>query len=236
MRRLVLLGTGTGVGKTYVGTQLVAGWRERGHPAWGLKPIESGVAGGGANVSDAERLRGSGRLNPEGLHFRALAEALSPHLAARLEQTELSLGATVDWVQRSEARLSAMHDNTPLAMSLIETAGGAWTPLAPGATCADLALALEPARIVLVAPDALGVLHDVSATLLSLAAVGCRVDLVVLSGARPVDASTGTNAAELERIVFPRLGRAAPTSQRVFSLPADSDDVGSLLDAWALLE
>ncbi len=60
MKRLVLLGTGTGVGKTYVGAQLVRAWRERGHPAWGLKPIESGVAAGSEASSDASQLRGVG--------------------------------------------------------------------------------------------------------------------------------------------------------------------------------
>ncbi len=52
------------------------------------------------------------------------------------------------------------------------------------------------------------------------------VDLVVLSGARPRDDSTGTNALELEQVVFPWLGLAAPTIRQVFSLPADSRDVG----------
>jgi dethiobiotin synthetase len=136
-------------------------------------------------------------------------------------------------VLQAEARLSAMHDNTPHAMSLIETAGGAFTPLSATATCADLARALEPARVLLVAPDALGVLHDVSATLLGLHSVGCQVDFVLLSGARGRDDSTGTNAGELERVVFPRLGPAAPSERRVFVLPAGSTDVGALLEAWS---
>lgn len=236
MKRLLVLGTGTGVGKTYVGTELVRAWRAQGHPAWGLKPIESGVVRGDESSSDAERLRAGGASSPLGLHFCALPEPVSPHLAARRGAFDLSLGAAVEWVRHSEQLLAAIHDNALHAMSLVETAGGAWTPLASGATCADFAQALRPARVLLVAPDALGVLHDVSATLLALGTIGCAVDLVVLSGARPVDASTGTNATELEKVVFPRLGSAAPTCRRVFGLGAGSHDVVELLEAWASLD
>jgi len=235
MKRIVLLGTGTAVGKTYVGCELVRGWRARGYPAWGLKPIESGVVAGQESSSDAEQLRAGGALTPAGLHFRALPAAVSPHLAARRSDENVPLEGAVAWVNGCEAHLCALHDNAPHAMSLIETAGGAFTPLSSGATCADLAQALAPARVVLVAPDCLGVLHDVSATLLALGTLGCTVDLVVLSGARPTDESTGTNAAELEQVVFPRLGAAAPRLGRVFSVAAGARDVGLLLDAWAEL-
>ena len=232
MKRLVLIGTGTGVGKTYVGAALVSAWRARGHAAWGLKPIESGLAPGAAVRSDAELLR-AGEERVVAGHYRALPEALSPHLAAARAGQTLSLAEAADWVREAEARLCALHDNAPHAMSLIETAGGAFTPLSANATCADLAEALRPAQVLLVAPDALGVLHDVTATLLALSGLGCGVDIVLLTGARAVDDSTGTNAAELERVVFPRLGRAAPSERRVFVLPAGSSDVTPLLDAWS---
>lgn len=234
MRRLVLLGTGTGVGKTHLGVQLVRAWRQRGHPAWGLKPVESGVDGS-AGPSDAERLRAAGDTSIDDLHLHALPDPISPHLAARRMGVEISLDEITAWIHRAEGRQAALHDNAPHAMSLVETAGGAWTPLSPAASCAHLARALHPARVVLVAPDALGVLHDVTATLQSLHAVRCRVDLVVLSEARAVDASTGTNASELERVVFPTLEGARPTVPRVFHLPAGSTDVREILDAWTEL-
>jgi len=231
VKRLVLLGTGTGVGKTYVGATLVSAWRARGSAAWGLKPIESGIAPGAA-ASDAELLRAGDARLVSG-HYRALPEALSPHLAAAHAGQTLSIAEAADWVREAETRQCALHDNAPHAMSLIETAGGAFTPLSASATCADLAEALRPAQVLLVAPDALGVLHDVTATLLALRGLGCGVDFVLLSGARAVDDSTGTNAAELERVVFPRLGPAAPSERRVFVLPAGSRDVTALLDVWS---
>jgi len=252
MKRVVVLGTGTGVGKTHVSVQLLLGWRGRGHPAWGLKPIESGVSEG--EESDAGRLRAAGSLwstlrsSPGGpgqagaaatLHHQALGEPLSPHLAARRAGLEISISEVVRWTTQRESELVALHDNAPHAMSLVETAGGAWTPLSPSASCVDLALALVPTSVLLVAPDALGVLHDVSATLRSLEAVGCSVDLVVLSASRPRDGSTSTNAGELEGVVFPALGEAAPRVRKVFALPQGSAEgsaaVNDLLDAWQAL-
>jgi dethiobiotin synthetase len=87
-----------------------------------------------------------------------------------------------------------------VAFAVIETAGGLFTPLAPGLTNWELARALDPSIWVLVAPDSLGVLHDTTATLEAARARGRVPDFVVLSAARPADASTGTNAAELESL------------------------------------
>jgi dethiobiotin synthetase len=85
---------------------------------------------------------------------------------------------------------------------VVETAGGALSPLSDTETNLDLARALEPAELVLVAPDALGVLHDVRATWTAMRALLREPDQLVLCRARPPDASTGTNAAELERLGF----------------------------------
>jgi hypothetical protein len=78
----------------------------------------------------------------------------------------------------------------------------------------------------LVAPDALGVLHDVTATLRSLPR---RPDFVVLSAARPADASSGTNAQELETLeitpvlgVVPRDGNAGQLAARLLTLSSIS--------------
>jgi dethiobiotin synthetase len=72
-----------------------------------------------------------------------------------------------------------------------------FSPLSEDATNFELARALEPAIWVLVAPDSLGVLHDLSATLQAMRARGRAPEHVVLSAAREPDASTGTNASEL---------------------------------------
>jgi len=102
-----------------------------------------------------------------------------------------------NWVRQAESEV-AIHISPHMAIwSVVETAGGVFSPLSATATNLDLALALEPAIWVLVAADSLGVLHDVTATLQAMRARGRAPDHVVLCAARAPDASTGTNAAEL---------------------------------------
>jgi dethiobiotin synthetase len=118
----------------------------------------------------------------------------------------------------------AMHISPRVAIwSIVETAGGVFSPLSETATNLDLALALEPATWVLVAADALGVLHDVSATLQAMRARNRAPDHLVLCAARAPDASTGSNATELAA-----LGIATPSA-----VLARDDDRG--LDAFATL-
>ena len=141
-------------------------------------------------------MRASARTAP----VYGFAAPISPHLAAARAGTAIELRRILDWIFREEAA----HDATPHVMSqgmtLVESAGGAFSPLSSSATNVDLARALEPATWILVAADALGVLHDVRATLLALERYGRRPDHVILSAARGVDASTGSNAAELSAL------------------------------------
>jgi len=102
----------------------------------------------------------------------------------------------------------APHVTSPRALwSVVESAGGVFSPVGLGLTNFDLARALEPAIWVLVAADALGVLHDVTAASEAMTARGRRADHLVLSQAREADGSTGTNEAELHT-----LGIATPTA------------------------
>ncbi len=190
--RVVLLGTGTDVGKTWFGASLCRALRQRGADCLALKPVESGWTPGS---SDAERLAAASGHEAPPSPYR-FDEPISPHLAARRSNRLLSVAIVRDQV------LAASRDMPCHAMSftIVETAGGLFSPLAPGVTNWDVARALDPALWVLVAADSLGVLHDVTATLEAARARGRAPDFVVLSAARASDASTGTNAAELARL------------------------------------
>jgi dethiobiotin synthetase len=181
--RVVILGTGTDVGKTYVTSCLARGLGVHAS-VLALKPIESGVEAGGSGDAGqiAEGAGHEARLSP--WRFR---RPVSPHLAAREQGLSLDVADVVAWVEAEEQ--SAGRE-----ISLVELAGGAFSPLGPELTNVELALALEPATWVLVAPDSLGVLHDLTATLRALRRAP---DAVLLSGARPADQSTGSNAPEL---------------------------------------
>jgi dethiobiotin synthetase len=187
--RVVVLGTGTNVGKTYV-TARLANALAKTTRVLALKPVESGVTDEAA--TDAATIaRGAG--HPAVASPWRFAEPVSPHLAARACGAVLSVPEIAHWVVAAERRYQP-------DVTLVETAGGVFSPLSPIATNADLAGALESSLWLLVAPDSLGVLHDVSATLRALRAGYRRPDAVVLSSPRAPDASSGTNAAELAKL------------------------------------
>lgn len=200
MPRVVVLGAGTGVGKTRVASALLRELGARSHPTLGLKPIESGIRGDVSNPpgSDAESLaRAANQKTALRSPLYALPDPISPHLAARLQNRRIEPNAVLRWVAEAEGEVTLSVGPDRAIWSVVETAGGVFSPLSPTSANFDLALILEPAIWVLVAADALGVLHDLSATLQAMGARGRLPDHVVLSGARAPDASTGTNAAEL---------------------------------------
>jgi dethiobiotin synthetase len=208
MKRVVVLGTGTSVGKTFV-TAALARELHRQLPSasvLALKPVETGVADGYA--SDARLLESVSHVHvkPSVHPLYSFVEPISPHLAARRAGTALSVEPVVAWLRDIELA------NPGAGFCLVETAGGAFSPFGETTTNTDLAIALEPALWVLIVPDALGALHDTRATLLALDSVARAPDYVVVNAAREPDAATGTTAPELARLRIVRpvsiLGRA----------------------------
>lgn len=205
MPRIVMLGCGTGVGKTRVSAALLRELAARGQPCVGLKPIESGIELGAQGApppsSDAALLSQAGaHQTPLDHPLYSFTDPVSPHLAARSAGRQIELPRIATWVEASERAMAPLVSSDRALWSVVETAGGVFSPLARGLTNFDLARGLEPAVWVLVAADALGVLHDVSATTEAMAARGRTPDHLVLSQAREPDASTGSNAAELRAL------------------------------------
>lgn len=222
-RRIVVIGTGTGIGKTHLGVALLTAAAQAGVSVAGLKPVESGV---GTGVSDAALLDAAGTFHVKHPPPYALATPISPHLAARREGVTIQLQQIVDWVAESEA-----------AWTLVETAGALLSPLSLAATNLDLAVALRPDAVVLVAPDRLGVLHDLTVTLFAYRHLGRGLPepIVALQPTAEADSSAGQNAAEviglgIAPLVFsfpreapdssPTLAVATALARRVGMLPA----------------
>jgi dethiobiotin synthetase len=204
--RLVLVGTGTGIGKTHTGVALTSALAADGIQVCGLKPIESGV---GSGPSDAQLLAAVSTFPVKPQPY-AFPEPLSPHLAARRAGRSVDLPAVSHWV-----------DAHPATVVLIETAGALLSPLGPGITNLDLARELRPHALLLVAPDRLGVLHDVTACLHALRTLARDFPSPVLILQPPLtpDDSSGTNARELVAlaiapppVVFPRSDPTSPAS------------------------
>jgi dethiobiotin synthetase len=211
-RLVVVTGTGTGIGKTHLAEALLLGWAGRGLHVVGLKPVESGVGPG--VLTDARRLSRASNVHVATFGV-ALPEPVSPHLAAR------RAGVTLD-LQLLRAEIAAARNLVQLA--LVELPGGLFTPLASGVLNADFAATLSPDATLVVAPDRLGVLHDLLAVFRAIGSLS--VAAIALVAPEHADASTGSNASELALLVptvpvFP-VGRASPpalaTSRSVVEL------------------
>ncbi len=189
---LLVTGTGTGIGKTHIGEALLLAWGRTARVV-GYKPIESGVATG--EGADARRLRVASSFHVKHrVPTFAFQAPLSPHLAARREGRSIDLAAVVDAVRALRASCDGV---------LVELPGGLFTPLTDAACNLDLALGLCPTAVVLVAPDRLGVLHDVGAATVAALARGLPIAALALSAAERPDLSSGTNAIEI-RHLWPR--------------------------------
>lgn len=191
---LVVTGTGTGIGKTHVADALLRAWAralsacgvEKPQVA-GLKPVESGVTEGGA--SDAATLEQAStfhvkRFPPPYM----LRRAVSPHLAALDEAVTIEVAV----IRRYVSDVRALCDGV-----VLELAGGLFSPLGDALSNADVARDLDPTALLLVAPDRLGVLHDVAAATRAAKTEGLRVTGLVLVAPEVADASTGTNAGQM---------------------------------------
>ena len=183
-RLVVITGTGTEIGKTHVTEAVLLALKAGGLRAAGLKPVESGV---GEGVSDATRLAkaSSFHVKPFGV---ALKAPVSPHRAARAEGVRLDLGKLAAGVH------SALGD---VDLLLVELPGGLFTPLAGQTLNVDFAARLRPDDLLLVAPDRLGVLHEVLATTRAAGAAGVPIRGIVLVAPERPDASTGANDEDL---------------------------------------
>lgn len=203
-RRIVVIGTGTGVGKTHVSVALALALTSCGVSVAGMKPVESGV---GVGPTDATALDEAGTFHVKHPPPFALAAPISPHLAAEREGTVIQLQPILAWVGLSDAEVT-----------IVETAGALLSPISRTLTNLDLTVALNPDAVLLVAPDRLGVLHDVTATLFAyhMLAHSLPEPIVALQPPADPDDSTSLNAEELLRlgvarttITFPRADRAA---------------------------
>ena len=176
---IVVTGTGTGIGKTHLACALLRAWGRR-SKVCGVKPVESGVAG--ILGDDAIRLAAASTFHVTHPPPYTFPDPISPHLAAR------RVGAEVrpDVIARYVAEVREAAEGT-----LVELAGGLFSPVTDRALNADIARMLQPTATLLVAPDRLGVLHDLGATTRAAEREGVRLAGVALVAPELPDASTG---------------------------------------------
>lgn len=225
----MILGTGTDVGKTYVATalaQLIASARPT-DVVIAVKPLESGVVT--LQSTDAAALANASHPPIEPEHALALKRPISPHLAARLEGKQVHSADLANWARGRLVNTSKASAPGAHTWLIVETAGGVFSPLNERECNLTLARALEPALWLLVAPDRLGVIHDLVATQQTMEQQARKPNLLVLNAPSQPDASTGTNASELEH-----LGIATVTAQLGRGVGFAADDSARLIQKLLL--
>lgn len=183
---LWVLGTDTGVGKTFVSATLARAWATQGPVAY-RKPFQTGVTDLEDPESDASAVRAPGITVESHTILRA---PLAPLAAAELEGKAVDLDSAFAWCQRpAEGRV------------VLEGVGGLLVPLAEGrhflAWATDMKI-----PCVLVARGGLGTLNH---TLLSAEALmlrGWRIARVIVNaGADQSHGAAEANAAMLRRFL-----------------------------------
>ena len=199
MKGLLIAGTGTGVGKTFVARSLCLALRTRGIPVVGVKPFETGCQPKPADAEALERAARSDLPLDERCFFR-YRQPLAPAVAA---ETEGPQGGVAEAVARIR----------PLARSrfvVVETAGGLEVPLEGSSTNLDLARQLGLA-VILVGHNALGTLNHTTLSVRALRAEGIALRGIVLSrGQSPGDPSQVSNLRWVQRLTRVRRTLALP--------------------------
>ena len=197
-RGLFVVGTDTGVGKTYVAARIAAALVRDGLRVGVYKPAASGCERAGQSLVSEDAMllwEAAGRPGEwEAVCPQRFAGPLAPHLAARAEGKEIDprlLRSGLDyWRGRSD-------------IVIVEGAGGIMSPLGDNEYVIDLAAEFGY-PLVVVAPNRIGVIN---ATLLTLIAAASRcptlpIAAIVLNDVLPPEASQAdpsihTNAQEL---------------------------------------
>lgn len=195
MKSLLVTGTDTDVGKTWVSGVILRRLVADGRRVGAYKPVCSGaeIANDGQLVwSDAELLRSS--INDADLNLvcpQRFNAPVAPNVAAEMEgrrvDDDLLVSGFKDWTSRAD-------------LVLVEGAGGLHCPLSNQMTVADLAVQLA-SPIVIVAANRLGVINH---TLLTVAFAESRnipIAAVVLNEATQTldDESRDSNLAQLNK-------------------------------------
>lgn len=203
-RAILVTGTDTGAGKTFVSCLLGKAMQRRGFSVRPLKPVESGCeipADGVPFPGDASFLREA--IAPDlplsAVCLYPLAPPLSPHLAARAEGVVIDAGRIRSAIERAAEASDFV---------LVEGAGGIAVEIREGYSFADLA---RDSRlpVLVVAENRLGVLNHLTLTVQFLRSGGLSLFGVVLNDRSP-DPSPARekNEAEVRRIAGDRyLGR-----------------------------
>lgn len=206
MRRIVVTGTDTSVGKTVVTAALAAAFRRAGRRVRVVKPVQTGAGPG--EPGDADEVN---RLLGEDIaeEWQRLSLPLAPEtIAHRTGEPLIGVPALVE-------RLLNLDDE----VVIVEGAGGVLVRLdSDGGTIADLAQQWG-AEVVVVTRDTLGTLNHSGLTVRHLQERHALAPVLVIGSATP---DGDLNQRELRRLVGPVVG----------SVPHGEPEAGEFSNEW----
>jgi dethiobiotin synthetase len=194
--KLFVAGTDTNVGKTFAAALVVKMYRHSGVNVGVYKPVASGcsLVDGVLIAADAVALwRAAGEP-------RTLSDVCPQKFQAPLApgQAAAAEGKTVD-LEQLRAGLNCWERDFDAIV--IEGAGGLFSPLADRFLNVDLVKQINADRLIIVAANRLGVIHQVLATCAAAAHRGVTVDGLILSSTSPTsDASVAGNARQIREL------------------------------------
>jgi dethiobiotin synthetase len=200
---LFITGTGTGVGKTYVGALIASALRASGKRVGVYKPVASGCDTVGRKLVSPDAIalwEAAGQPGTlEQVCPQVFAAPLAPHLAARVEGRRVDKQLLRDGLQFWRANSDVV---------IVEGAGGLMSPISDGDYNADLAVEFG-FPLLIVAANVLGTINATLQTLITANSSPYNLGvagIVLNSPSPPVnDQSVDSNADEIARRCEPPL-------------------------------
>jgi dethiobiotin synthetase len=187
---VLVTGTDSGVGKTWIACALARALRQAGRTVTGVKAVETGCGEAADSAEDGVRLAAATGQREPVRALRRFRAPVAPAVAAELE------GGILD-LDELAAEIESLTEHTDLL--LLEGAGGLLVPFGWDWNIVDLAQAFQ-ATVLVVASDQLGTINHTLLTLSALDLAGLRVAGIVLNTPAQPDATTGSNAAAIARL------------------------------------
>jgi dethiobiotin synthetase len=240
-RSLLITGTDTGVGKTFVACGLAEALVRRGLRVAPFKPAETGCAFEAETntliPADAARLQAASKTSAslELICPYRYSSPVAPVLAAAMENRSIEPAVLMNCFET----LSGTHD-----IVLVESAGGILVPLAPNFHFGDLANMLS-LPVLVVAGSKLGVINHTLLTLEYLQRAGLPVRSCVLNHPYRLSKKTGNIMLDEEPLLDHRAAVKSNVallreliSTELFTVPGAQEatrrEVDSLFDEMAL--
>jgi len=177
-KRILITGTDTGVGKTWLTVQAIRSLLQFGIKARAFKPVACGMDASGS-YEDIDSLLAAQELTDiDSINLYRFAEAAAPAQAAAAEQRQLDSNRLVDWC-RNACR--------PFDVGLIEGVGGLMVPLTNAWLVSDWLTDMPECDVWLVVGCRLGAINHTLLTLSVLHGMGRPPAHIFLNAVSPDD-------------------------------------------------